>query len=93
MEGPELLSFDHVLNEHIKNFSFFYFEKNMGPLKVLSDTKLIQNKSKKKTFIISLITFRTFRRTRIWQSTFSKNGILKWLKISKKLIKVFFFQV
>ena len=50
MEGPELLSFDHVLNEHIKNFSFFYFEKNMGPLKVLSDTKLIQNKSKKNIY-------------------------------------------
>ena len=56
MEGPELLSFDHVLNEHIKNFSFF----TLGPLKVLSDTKLIQYESEK-SFIISLITFKTFR--------------------------------
>ena len=41
MEGPELLSFDHVLNELIKNLFISYFVKNMGPLKVLNDSTLI----------------------------------------------------
>ena len=50
MEGPELLSFDHVLNELIKNLFISYFVKNMGPLKVLSETKLIQNKSEKNIY-------------------------------------------
>ena len=94
MEWAELLSFDHVSNERIKRLFIFLFFLNMGPLKVLSDTKLIQYKSEK-PFVINLITFRTFRSPFFYKQESGRAFFLRMVfwsgsRFLKKIIKVIF---